>query len=93
MRKNGKLGANLLLWDLGVDDVYDEYAVDAKIAQVDKTFHLVMIMEHFEESIILMKELLCWNYLDVTNLKLNSRKLYKVEILKVGHFNFNINPI
>ena len=47
-RKGGMLGPNQLLFDLGVDDVYNEQAVDKKIMQMDEKFHLVMILEHFE---------------------------------------------
>ena len=48
-RKGGKmLGPNQLLFDLGVDDVYNDEAVNKKIMEMDKRFHLVMILEHFE---------------------------------------------
>ena len=29
---------------------------------------------NFQESLILLKHLLCWDYGDITNLKLNARK-------------------
>ena len=43
-----------LLWDLGVDpeDLDDEEAVDNKIKEMEKRFHLVMILEHFEVTTI-----------------------------------------
>ena len=40
---------------------------------------------NFQESLILLKDLLCWDYEDITNLKLNARK-QSVVIL-----NININ--
>ena len=39
---------------------------------------------NFQESLILLKELLCWDYQDITNLKLNARKQ------SVVIFNINI---
>jgi len=81
MRKNGRLGANLLLWDLGVDDAYDVKAVEQKILEMDNTFHMVMILEHFDESVALMRNLLCWSFLDVTSLKLNSRTVAKEDVI------------
>ena len=47
-KKDRYLGTNILLWDLGVDDVLDDVAVDSKIQEMDQVFHLVMILEHFE---------------------------------------------
>ena len=29
---------------------------------------------NFQESLILLKDLLCWDYQDITNLKLNARQ-------------------
>ena len=42
------LGPNQLLFDLGIDNVYNEEAVNRKIMEMDEVFHLVMILEHFE---------------------------------------------
>ena len=50
MRKGGMLGPNQLLWDLGVDNVYNVEAVKRKILEMEERFHLVMILEHFEVS-------------------------------------------
>ena len=46
--KTTKLGPNQLLWDLGVDDIYDESVVEKKIQEMDEKFHLVMILEQYE---------------------------------------------
>ena len=52
-RKEGKmLGPNQLLFDLGVDNVYNEEAVNRKIMEMDERFHLVMILEHFEARLL-----------------------------------------
>ena len=80
-RKNGQeIGPNQLLWDLGVDaeKMYDHNVVENKIKEMEDHFHLVMILEHFDESLILMKDILCWDTQDITNLKLNARKVDEV---------------
>ena len=46
----------------------------AKIDEAQKKFGLVMIAEQFDESLVLMKDLLCWEFEDITSLKLNGRK-------------------
>ena len=46
--KTTNYGPNQLLWDLGVDDIYNESVVDKKIQEIDQKFHLVMILEHYE---------------------------------------------
>ncbi|QQP34679.1 Galactosylceramide sulfotransferaselike [Caligus rogercresseyi] len=69
------IGHNQMLRDLGLPpkDLDKPEAIQSKIEEVDKNFDLIMIAEHFDESLILFKELLCWSFDDITNLKLNSR--------------------
>ena len=55
-----------MLWDLGLDDVENE--------EVEKSFDLVMIVEQFDESLVLMRETICWDFEDLASLKLNGRK-------------------
>ena len=43
-------------------------------SEIETTFGLVMIMEYFEESIVLLKDQLCWHYDDLIYLKLNVQK-------------------
>ena len=49
-------------------------AVQNKIFELDETFDLVMMADRFDESMILLKDLLCWDYEDIVNFKLNARK-------------------
>jgi hypothetical protein len=67
-------GRNQMMWDFGLDPEYwdNTTAVKAKIEEVDTTFDLVLMTEHFSESIVLLKDLLCWDYGDITSLKLNA---------------------
>ena len=70
------LGRNQMLWDSGLSAAAMDNmtAVDNKIAEMDNTFSLVMIAERWDESVILLKDLLCWDFKDVVNFKLNARK-------------------
>ena len=63
-----------MLWDLGLDEIDDEDLVKKKIEDIDAKFNRVMILENFEESLILMRHTLCWDHSDITSLKLNARK-------------------
>ncbi len=69
------VGKNNLLWDLGLDanEVESQEEIDAKIKEVDDRFELVMMMERFEESMVLLADVLCWPLEDVMYLKQNER--------------------
>lgn len=70
------LGRNQMLWDTGLTSAFmdNKTALDNKIAEIDSTFHLVMMADRFDESMVLLKDLLCWDFADVVNFKLNARK-------------------
>ena len=62
-----------MMWDFGVDPSQfdNESVIFDKVQEIDDTFDLVLITERFPESIVLLKDLLCWNYTDLGSLKLN----------------------
>lgn len=66
---------NPLWFDLGFnsDAPFTETYAKAGVRAVEDTFHLVLLAEHFDESMILLKEELCWDLDDVVTFKLNSR--------------------
>lgn len=66
---------NYMAYDLGFDNENStaEYTRDA-ITKLDSKFDLVMITDRFEESIILMKEILCMSDEDVIYLALKVRR-------------------
>lgn len=68
-------GKNQLLWDMGMkpEDMEDKAKVKTFIRKLDKQFDLVMFTEHFDESVILMQDLLCWDDKDVQYLNHNER--------------------
>ena len=79
-RPTSIIGKNQQLWDLGMDYIEMEIrdAVDQKISDLDNQMHLVLIAEYFDESLILLAKLMCWDIADVRYLKQNARKSSKV---------------
>ena len=69
-----------MLWDLGMShtDMEDKVKVSKKISELDKEFHFVLIAEHFDESLVLLAWMMCWDLRDVTYLKQNVRKASKI---------------
>ncbi|XP_051682471.2 galactosylceramide sulfotransferase isoform X1 [Oryctolagus cuniculus] len=67
---------NLLFFDLGYDSSLDPRSpqVQEHILEVERRFHLVLLQEYFDESLVLLKELLCWELEDVLYFKLNARR-------------------
>ncbi|XP_064485206.1 galactosylceramide sulfotransferase-like isoform X2 [Ornithodoros turicata] len=74
--RDGKVGFNQMSFDLGLapEQFDNATAVDEFINFIDRTFHLVMIVDRFDESIVLFKNLLCWRTEDVVAFKVNARK-------------------
>jgi hypothetical protein len=50
--------------------------LNMKIQDIDETFDIILLAdsEFFEDSIILLKDALCWQYQDMINFQLNSKK-------------------
>jgi len=57
-------------YDVSNDD--DEY-INSKIQEMDDTFTLVLLTDFFDESLIMMKHLLCWSWDDVVYIKFKMR--------------------
>ena len=68
-----------MLYDFGMDfeDMKDNDKVRRKVQDIDKTFDIMLIADNhsFEDSIILLKDALCWEYRDMINFKLNSKRV------------------
>ena len=66
---------NPMMFDLGLSQKYFQNytAVTEYINFLNKEFDLVMIMDYFDESLILLKRLLCWEIDDILNVKVNER--------------------
>ena len=78
-RARGQAGYNMMLFDFGLPlgSLDNESAVVAMIAQIESNFDLIMVMEQFDESLLLLRELMCWEWDDMMYLKLNSQQKTK----------------
>ncbi|XP_033126066.1 galactosylceramide sulfotransferase-like [Anneissia japonica] len=66
---------NPLLYDLGLDreQQLDVSIVNRTISKLAKEFDLVMLQEYFNESLLLLKKLLCWEWDDIIYLTKGER--------------------
>ncbi|XP_072182206.1 galactosylceramide sulfotransferase-like [Diadema setosum] len=55
------------LYDFGFDPKYDENLtkIEEKIEKLGREIDLMMISGYFDESLILLRKLMCWNYTDI----------------------------
>lgn len=74
---------NLLFFDFGFDNNLeaDDPRVMRDIQKLSKHLDLVLITEYFEESLILLKDMLCWTMDDILYFKLNVRRTSSVSQL------------
>ena len=75
---------NGMLFDLGFDiqkakNVSDD-TVHTMTEQVTKDFDLVLIMEHFDESLVVMMREFCWSFEDILYVKQNARTANEHEL-------------
>ena len=71
-----RFGRNQISWDLGISpDIFDDpRLMGEKIQELEQQFDLVLITERLEESLILLRYLLCWPINNIRHLHLNKRK-------------------
>ncbi|XP_078385068.1 galactosylceramide sulfotransferase-like [Oculina patagonica] len=71
-----KLIRNGMFFDLGLEskEFDDTEEIKRNIKKLDREFHFVMIMEYFDESLIMLKNLLCWDIDDVVYFHHNQRR-------------------
>ncbi|XP_023222369.1 galactose-3-O-sulfotransferase 4-like [Centruroides sculpturatus] len=74
-RINDKIGLNQMVFDLGFE--YSKHAnssqIESFIERIDSLFDLVMITEKMDESLILLRHLMCWSLDDVLAFRVNAR--------------------
>lgn len=66
---------NMLFFDMGYDpdkDHDDAYLASA-INELDQTLTLVLITDYFDESLVLLKHALCWDWQDILYVKFKMR--------------------
>ena len=86
---------NPALFDLGLDTEHHENFTVMRnyIRFLQQEFDLVMLMEHFDESLVLLKRRFCWKIEDILYFKLNERieaqkpKLSKSAIEQIRKWN------
>ncbi|NXD79582.1 G3ST2 sulfotransferase, partial [Halcyon senegalensis] len=74
---------NIMWFDFGYDnnaEVNKKY-IQAVLEEIEQNFHLILIADYFDESMILLKHALCWDLDDVVYFKLNSRSQDTVQAL------------
>ncbi|XP_068430270.1 galactosylceramide sulfotransferase [Clinocottus analis] len=74
---------NMLFFDFGLDNNLeaDDPRVMRDIHNLSKHFDLVLFAEYFEESLVLLKDTLCWTMEDILYFKLNARRSSSVSPL------------
>ena len=74
-RVRGRYGRNQMAFDLGFNQKFFDTPriISNFIDAIDSMFHLVLITEKFDESLILLKHLLCWSNEDVITFQHNMR--------------------
>ncbi|KAL0973401.1 hypothetical protein UPYG_G00203020 [Umbra pygmaea] len=77
---NNHYARNILTFDFGFDNIVGaetpeelEIRVARTIGAIEQDFHLILISEYFDESMILLKHALCWSLDDLVSFRLNSR--------------------
>ncbi|XP_063786989.1 galactose-3-O-sulfotransferase 4-like [Pseudophryne corroboree] len=91
--RSNQYARNLLWFDLGFnpDAPFTEILAKAGARAVEGIFNLVLLAEHFDESMILLKEEFCWELDDVVTFKLNirgsSRPLEQREVEQLRAWN------
>ncbi|KAH7965398.1 hypothetical protein HPB49_007366 [Dermacentor silvarum] len=76
-RTRSKLGFNQMSFDLGLEPAQfaNASAVRRFIERLDATFDLVMVAERINESLVLLRDLLCWDLDDVVVFRHNARQV------------------
>ncbi|XP_054169274.1 galactose-3-O-sulfotransferase 4-like [Oppia nitens] len=72
----GKIGINQMMFDLGMNviDFTKPFTIKKYIDKLDTIFDLVMVSERMDQSLVLLKNLLCWSTDDIIAFKLNARQ-------------------
>ena len=68
--------SNPNLFDMGLEqeNLQNATLVNRYIDKMEEEFDLVMITDYFDESLILLKRLLCWEFEDIVYIKLREKK-------------------
>ncbi|PIK51900.1 putative galactosylceramide sulfotransferase isoform X2 [Apostichopus japonicus] len=84
------LGYNGQLFDLGLTEkVYytDEHVIQKKIKTIEEELDLVLIAEYFDESLLLLKKMMCWTFEDIMYIKKKQRRNVSREPTRIEQAN------
>ncbi|XP_071549566.1 galactosylceramide sulfotransferase-like isoform X2 [Panulirus ornatus] len=75
-RRAKRFGIHQMFFDMGYGSFEDSHPreIAQALKRLDKVFDLVMITERYDESLVLLKELMCWTTDDVAYLSINQGK-------------------
>lgn len=75
-RYEDRFGPNQMMFDLGYDSAekLNSTLMQEALEKIEREFDLVLITEYFNESLILLKNLFCWDTQDIMYFKHNKRK-------------------
>lgn len=73
-RHSFKLGRNQMLFDMGYPANISIDGLRTAISTMDSLFDLVMVSEFMDESLVLLRHLLCWSVHDVVVFAKNERR-------------------
>ncbi|XP_054849398.1 galactose-3-O-sulfotransferase 4 [Eublepharis macularius] len=78
---------NLLWFDFGLDPLASQSPalIRAALAELEHVFHLVLVTEHMDESLVLLRHALCWTLDDVVAFRHNLRSPESVCTLEPSH--------
>ncbi|XP_054712366.1 galactosylceramide sulfotransferase-like [Uloborus diversus] len=82
-RFGGRIGFNQMMFDLGADPVIfdNETMVRQYLKKIETWFDLVLVADRMDESLAMLRQLLCWDFNDVVVFKVNARtKRFKSEL-------------
>lgn len=76
-RFSRRIGINQMMFDMGFEEkyFYDHKRISSYIEELDSIFSLVMVAERMDESLILLKNLLCWTIDDIIVFKVHIEQL------------------
>ncbi|XP_039608201.1 galactose-3-O-sulfotransferase 2-like [Polypterus senegalus] len=69
------LARNLLWFDFGFDHNanFSLQSAQAGVAEIQQSFHLILLAEYFDQSMVLLRDALCWSLDDIVTFRLNFR--------------------
>uniref|UniRef100_A0A8C4TDC8 Galactose-3-O-sulfotransferase 4 n=1 Tax=Erpetoichthys calabaricus TaxID=27687 RepID=A0A8C4TDC8_ERPCA len=77
------LARNMLWFDFGFDHnaKFSLQSAQSVVAEIQQTFHLILLADYFDQSMVLLRDALCWSLDDVVTFKINARTNAKPKCL------------